>query len=75
MSRQRVRRSAIQFFQKRAVDHVDFDIRRGDVHALNGGNGSGKSTLNKSVVGLHIFQISDQVSFSSHLQNKTSSKT
>jgi len=28
------------FPRQRAVDHVDFNIRRGDVHALNGGNGA-----------------------------------
>ncbi|MDX0439997.1 ATP-binding cassette domain-containing protein [Sinorhizobium medicae] len=37
----------------RALDRVDIEVLRGEVHALLGGNGAGKSTILKILNGIH----------------------
>src|SRR4051812_14977474 len=41
------------FGATRALDHVDFDIMPGEIHALVGENGAGKSTLVRVLSGVH----------------------
>lgn len=37
----------------KALDHVNFELRRGEIHALMGENGAGKSTFIKVITGVH----------------------
>ena len=41
-----------QFPGVHALDHVNFRVRAGEIHALMGENGAGKSTLMKILTGL-----------------------
>ena len=43
----------------KALQNVDFTLRRGEIHALMGENGAGKSTLIKVLTGVHVKDAGD----------------
>lgn len=65
-----------QFPGVHALDHVDFKVRAGEIHALMGENGAGKSTLMKVLTGLYrmdegeIRLDNESVSFDSPLDSQ-----
>ncbi len=50
----RVEQLAKHFGGLKAVDGVDFNVRRGEIHALIGPNGSGKTTIINLLSGLYV---------------------
>jgi ribose transport system ATP-binding protein len=55
----RMRGISKSFDGVRVLTDVDFEVRRGEVHALAGGNGAGKSTLMKILQGVYSLDAGD----------------
>ncbi|MBR5406337.1 MAG: sugar ABC transporter ATP-binding protein [Lachnospiraceae bacterium] len=50
------RQISMTFPGVKALDRVDFTLRKGEIHALMGENGAGKSTLIKCLTGINDFE-------------------
>lgn len=55
----------------KALQHVDFKLRRGEIHALMGENGAGKSTLIKVLTGVHDFEAGTITMAGANIINKS----
>lgn len=55
----------------KALQHVDFKLRKGEIHALMGENGAGKSTLIKVLTGVHEFENGTITMAGSNIINKS----
>ncbi|MGC8651050.1 MAG: Fe-S cluster assembly ATPase SufC [Minisyncoccia bacterium] len=49
---------SVRLGQKTILQHINFNIRKGEIHALLGPNGSGKTTLSQVLMGLPPYKIS-----------------
>ncbi len=55
----------------KALQHVDFKLRKGEIHALMGENGAGKSTLIKVLTGVHDFESGTITMAGTNIVNKS----
>jgi phospholipid/cholesterol/gamma-HCH transport system ATP-binding protein len=63
----RVEELTVRYGDRLVLDHISFEVYRGEIFAILGGSGSGKSTLLKHMIGLyrpeggHIFVSGDDI--------------
>ena len=55
----------------KALDHVNLELRRGEVHALLGENGAGKSTICKIIAGAQPKDLGEYTLFGKTIENLT----
>ncbi len=58
----------------KALQHVDFKLRKGEIHALMGENGAGKSTLIKVLTGVHDFESGEIIMSGASIINKITTR-
>ena len=51
-----MKKICMEFPGVKALNNVDFTLKKGEIHALMGENGAGKSTLIKVLTGVHIMK-------------------
>ncbi|KAA6436627.1 sugar ABC transporter ATP-binding protein [Dyadobacter flavalbus] len=71
----RVKQLSKAFSGIKALDNVQLDLKKGEVHALMGENGAGKSTFMKILVGLLAPDSGEMIFEGSHLENSNVSET
>ena len=64
----RLRHISKVFGTVQALDNVDFEVGRGEVHCLAGENGCGKSTLIKIITGVYIPEPGAAMEYSGKLE-------
>ncbi|GGB93731.1 sugar ABC transporter ATP-binding protein [Dyadobacter sediminis] len=71
----RVKQLSRSFSGIKALDNVQLDLKKGEVHALMGENGAGKSTFMKILIGLLAADSGEIIFEGSHLENSNVSDT
>lgn len=55
----------------KALQNVDFTLKKGEIHALMGENGAGKSTLIKVLTGVEEFETGEIISMAVTIRSST----
>jgi len=68
----RVRDLVVGFGQQIVLDHLDLDVRRGEILGIVGASGSGKSVLLRTIIGLLPKRAGSIVVAGSHFKDAAS---